>query len=73
MDKYEKMKVLDQDIQHLQLDLINQRAKLVKINKDTVYPLWKEQEDRCNQLEETIGKKQKEYEGLLSTLQYSLF
>lgn len=73
MEKFQKMKVMDQDIQHLRNDLIEQNAKLLKINKDTVYPLWEEQVDRCERLQETIYQKQKEYDKLLSSLQYSLF
>ena len=73
MNAIEKMKELDQAIQPLRKELFNQTAKLEKINKDTVFPLWKEVEDRCKELQDQIDRKTIEYEQARATLQLQLF
>ncbi|MGV3588570.1 MAG: hypothetical protein ACO1OF_16310 [Adhaeribacter sp.] len=74
MDKYDKLRLLDQDIKKLEETLDQKREyQQTKINKELAYPLWKEAEEKCNHLEETIARKRNDYDKLLGNLQYSLF
>lgn len=73
MDKYEKMRALDQDILHLQTELTEVREQQQNTNKEYVYPIWKELEDRANSLLDQIHKKKADYSRLLNSFQYSLF
>jgi len=73
MDKYEKMRELEQAIQHLQRELTEVRDQQQNTNKEYVYPIWKELEDRANVLLERIHQKKTDHSRLVNSFQYSLF
>ncbi|MDX5347290.1 MAG: hypothetical protein LPJ89_04250 [Hymenobacteraceae bacterium] len=73
MDLFEKLAEKQSSYKQLQQKFLNCRQEQLKIKKDQAFPLWRELEEKCEQLLLQINALAGEIELLQSRRQYRLF